>query len=52
MNMIKQYLQRKKVTSTDLNSLADRLENVFSLDDISSLTKELLNQFDTLNIKT
>jgi hypothetical protein len=52
MNMIKEYLRRKKETSTDLDSLADKLENVFNLDDISNLTIEFLDKFETMNIKT
>lgn len=51
MDMIKQYLRRKKASVTDLDMLADRLENVISLDDMSSLD-DILNQFDTLNIQT
>lgn len=50
--MIKEYLRRKKETSTDLDSLADKLENVFNLDDISNLTIEFLDKFETMNIKT
>ena len=52
MNMIKEYLRRKQATSVDLDMLANRLENVINLDDINSLTIELLTQFDSLNIQT
>ena len=51
MDMIKLYLKRKKASVADLDMLADRLENVISLDDMSSLD-DILSQFDTLNIKT
>ena len=52
MNMIKEYLRRRQTTSADLDMLANRLENVINLDDINSLTIELLTQFDSLNLKT
>lgn len=50
MNMIKEYLRRKKTSTSDLDTLADQLENSFNLEDINSLTKELLSQFETLNL--
>lgn len=51
MNMIKEYLRRKKTTTTsDLDSLVNQLENSFNLDDINSITHQLLDQFETLNI--
>lgn len=52
MNMIKEYLRRKKTHNTDLDLLADQLENSFNLDDINSLTKKLLNQFETINLNS
>lgn len=52
MDMIKLYLKRKKADASDLDMLADRLENVISfVEDISSLD-DILSQFDTLNIQT
>lgn len=52
MNMIKEYLRRKKASTNDLDTLADKLESVFNLDDISNITIELLDKFETLNLKT
>lgn len=52
MNMIKEYLRRKKASTNDLDTLADKLESVFNLDDISTITIELLDKFETLNLKT
>lgn len=52
MNMIKEYLKRKKTSNTDLDYLANQLENSFNLDDINCLTKKLLNQFETFNISS
>ena len=46
MNMIKEYLRRKKSSTVDLDLLANKLENVFNLEDVNSITKELLNSFD------
>lgn len=51
MNMIKEYLRRKKVSPTDLDLLTNRLESVINLDGMDTLD-DVLNQFDTLNIKT
>lgn len=49
--MIKEYLRRKKAPPTsDLDSLAYQLENSFNLDDINSLTKQLLDEFESLNL--
>jgi hypothetical protein len=48
--MIKEYLRQKKTSTNELDILTTKLENVFSLDDINCLTKELLNQFETLNL--
>jgi hypothetical protein len=46
--MIKEYLKRKKFDSaSDLDMLTNKLENVFNLDDISNITKELLEKFET-----
>ena len=50
MNMIKEYLRQKKTSTSDLDVLTTQLENVFTLDDINCLTKELLNKFETLNL--
>lgn len=51
MNMIKEYLRRKKTpTTSDLDSLVNQLENSFNLDDINSITHRLLDKFETLNI--
>ncbi|CAF0816411.1 unnamed protein product [Brachionus calyciflorus] len=50
MNMIKEYLRRKKTPNTNLDLLADQLENSFNLDDINSLTKQFLNQFESFNL--
>jgi hypothetical protein len=48
MDMIKEYLKRKKIDSTnDLDILTNKLQNVFSIDDISNITKELLDKFET-----
>jgi len=52
MNMIKEYLRRKKASTADLDTLADKLESVFNLDDINNITMEFLDKFETLNIKT
>lgn len=51
MNMIKQYLRRKKALTSELDNLADRLENVIQLEDVNGLD-DILNQFDTLDIKS
>ena len=51
MNMIKEYLRRKKSSTVDLDLLANKLENVFNLEDVNNITKELLNSFETLNLK-
>ena len=48
--MIKEYLRRKKTTSIDLDILSNKLENVFTLEDINSLTKEFMDKFETLNL--
>lgn len=48
--MIKEYLRQKKTSTNDLDILTTKLENVFTLDDINCLTKELLNKFETLNL--
>ncbi len=52
MNMIKEYLRRNKASTEDLDTLADKLESVFNLDDIYNITMEFLDKFETLNIKT
>lgn len=51
MNMIKEYLTRKKSNSCELDMLADKLESVFTIDDINNVTKELLDRFDSFNLK-
>ena len=50
MNMIKEYLKCKKQTDSDLDMLTSKLESVFNIDDINSLTKELLNKFEMLDL--
>ena len=46
--MIKEYLKRKKIDPTnDLDILTNKLENVFNIDDISNITKEFLDKFET-----
>ncbi len=52
MDMIKLYLKRKKASVVDLDMLADRLEHAISFGGVSSQLDDILNQFDTLNIKT
>lgn len=53
MDMIKQYLRKKKANTADLDMLADRLESVINLEDVNrSSLDDILNQFDTLNIQT
>ena len=49
MDMVKQYLIQKKKSASNIDSLAERLETVINLNDMSSLDK-ILNEFDTLNI--
>ncbi len=65
MNMIKEYLNRKDKSSSastsasssaasvtcELDLLASKLESVFTTDDINNLTKELLDKFDSINLK-
>ncbi len=50
--MIKLYLKRKKASVVDLDILADRLENAISFGEMTGQLDDILNQFDTLNIKT
>ncbi len=50
--MIKEYLKRKEQSTIELDVLSNKFENVFSLDDINSLTNELLNKFDSFNLKS
>lgn len=53
MDMIKQYLRKKKANTADLDMLADRLESVINLEDMNrNSLDDILNQFDTLNIQT
>ena len=52
MNMIKEYLKRKDQSIVDLDLLSNKFENVFSLDDINTLTNELLNKFNSIDIKS
>lgn len=50
MNMIKEYLNRKKSNMSELDALANQLENVFTVDDINHVTKELLNKFESFSL--
>jgi hypothetical protein len=50
--MIKEYLKRKDQSIADLDLLSNKFENVFSLDDINTLTNELLNKFNSIDIKS
>ena len=52
MNMIKEYLKRKEQSTVELDLLANKLENVFSFDDLNTLTNELLNKFNSINLKS
>ena len=48
--MIKEYLNRKKSNTSELDALANQLENVFTVDDINHVTKELLNKFESFSL--
>ena len=48
--MIKEYLRRQRSSTSDLDMLTMRLENMFNVSDINSLTKELLDKFETLDL--
>ncbi len=50
MNMIKEYLRRQKSSTSELDMLTMRLENMFNTNDINSITKELLDKFETLDL--
>jgi len=50
MNMIKEYLKRKHEATSELDILSNKFENTFSMDDISSLTNELLKKFDNFKL--
>lgn len=52
MNMIKEYLKRKEQSTEDLDLLSNKFQNVFSIADINTLTNELLNKFNTFNLKS